>query len=579
MKTQSRFHSVPACWTVVLLFAVLATAPRLDAATFVTQQAYLKALNTGAGDGLGNSVAISGDTIAVGIPGDDSGAIGVNGDAFDNSRTNSGAVAILVRAQGVWQQQAWLKASNPDMGDLFGAAVALDGDTLAVGAFWEDSAARGVNGDQTDNSATNSGAVYVFQRTGTNWAQQAYLKLSNTEGGEEFGRAVAISGDTIVAGAALEWSAATGVNGDQADNSAPVAGAAYVFVREGTNWTQQAYLKASNTEASDRFGDSVAIDGDTIAVGAVFEDSGATGANGNQFDNSITNSGAVYVFVRTATNWTQQAYLKASNPGTSIRSGFTIGDEFGTSVSVSGGTLVVGARNEASASAGINGDQSDNSLPLVGAAYVFARTGVTWTQQAYVKPVNPRLCSEFGWSVAALDEGRILVGARSERSKATGVNGDAFNFGALQSGAAYLFTRAAGTWSQAAYLKASNTETYDYFGVAVAGSGDTLLIGAPGEDSAAVGVNGNQADNTAPGAGAAYLFTSTLVPDLTLFRNSPGATVISWPSPSTGWYLQQNTVLNGGTWTTPPDTISDDGSTRSITINSSGGQRFFRLAQ
>src|SRR5690606_5534334 len=122
----------------------------------------------------------------------------------------------------------------------------------------EDSNATGVNGDQSSNNATNSGAAYVFVRVGTTWTQQAYLKASNTGNDDHFGTAVSISGDTIVVGATLEGSNATGVNGDQNNNDASNAGAAYVFVRYGTEWVQQAYLKASTTEAGDVFGSAVA---------------------------------------------------------------------------------------------------------------------------------------------------------------------------------------------------------------------------------------------------------------------------------------------------------------------------------
>jgi hypothetical protein len=155
-------------------------------------------------------------------------------------------------------------------------------------------------------------------------AQQAYIKASNAgvpSPGETFGNnqnfgwSVAIAGDTMVIGAPFENSSATGVNGNQANNSAADSGAAYVFVRNGTNWSQQAYLKASNTGANDFFGFRVAVSGDTVVVGAVLEDSNATGVNGNQGNNNAVNSGAVYVFVRSGKNWSQQAYLKASNTG------------------------------------------------------------------------------------------------------------------------------------------------------------------------------------------------------------------------------------------------------------------------
>ena len=193
-------------------------------------------------------------------------------------------------------QQAYLKASNTDGGDKFGYAVSLSGDTLVVGAVWEDSNATGVNGNQADNSASKSGAAYVFTRSGGVWSQQAYLKASNTEAGDYFGNAVSLSGDTLVVGAYLEDSNAIGVDGNQADNSASKSGAAYVFTRNGTTWSQQAYLKASNTEAGDFFGYAVSLSGDTLVVGADLEDSNATGVNGGQADNSAPDAGAAYVY-------------------------------------------------------------------------------------------------------------------------------------------------------------------------------------------------------------------------------------------------------------------------------------------
>jgi hypothetical protein len=168
---------------------------------------------------------------------------------------------------------------------------------VVIGAVGEASNATGVDGNQSDNSASAAGAAYVFTRSGTTWSQQAYLKASNTEAGDLFGDSVAIDGDTVMVGAPYEASNATGVDGNQGDNSAYAAGAAYVFTRSGTTWSQQAYLKASNTGAGDLFGYSVAIDGDTVVIGAYGEASNATGVDGNQGDNSALNAGAAYVFV------------------------------------------------------------------------------------------------------------------------------------------------------------------------------------------------------------------------------------------------------------------------------------------
>jgi len=330
--------------------------------------------------------------------------------------------------------------------------------------------------------------------------QQAYLKASNTDAEDFFALRLAISGDTIVVGAPGESSGATGVDGDQDDNSAPFAGAVYVYVRTNGVWTQQAYLKASNTDSNDEFGVSVAISGDTIVVGALGESSSATGVNGNQADNSASFSGAAYVFVRNDGVWAQQAYLKASNPDPD--------DTFGGSVAISGDTIVVGAAGEDSNTTGVNGIQSDNSASEAGAAYVFFRSsGGAWAQQAYLKASNTDIGDAFGLSVAISDDW-IVAGAFLEDSNATGVDGNQADNSAMGAGAAYLFVRINGVWTADAYLKASNTEAADDFGRRVAISGSRLVIGAFGEDSNTTGVNGSQSDNTATNAGAAYVFTS-----------------------------------------------------------------------
>jgi len=470
----------------------------------LVQQAYLKASNTGAFDTFGSAVAVSGDTLVIGAPEEDSNATGVNGNQANNSALGSGAVYVFVRSGGAWIQQAYLKASNTQAGDLFGSSVAVSGDTLVVGAHAESSNATGVNGNQANNSAAGSGAAYVFVRSGGVWSQQAYLKASNTGGGgiqnnpDSFGYSVAISGETVVIGAYREDSSATGVNGNQANNGEVESGAAYVFVRSGGVWSQQAYLKASNTDALDEFGMAVGISGDTVVVGARGESSNATGVNGNQANNAEPAAGAVYVFVRSAGVWSQQAYLKASNTQAS--------DVFGQFVAISGDTVVVGADSEASNATGVNGNQANEQAYFSGAAYVFVRSGGVWSQQAYLKPSNTGDYDRFGSSVAVSGD-TVVVGAPYESSVATGVNGNQANDNATASGAAYVFVRSGGVWSQQAYLKASNTAVNDLFGSSVAVSGDTILVGAPLESSNATGVNGNQADDSALVAGAAYVFT------------------------------------------------------------------------
>jgi hypothetical protein len=462
------------------------------------QQAYLKASNTDPGDWFGWSVAVSGDTMVVGANREASNATGVNGDQSNNTRNLSGAAYVFVRAGNSWVQQAYLKASNTGGGDQFGEFVAISGDTIVIGAVGEDSSATGVNGNQADNSAESAGAAYVFVRSGSTWTQQAYLKASNTQAFDLFGSSLAISGNTIVVGAYQEDSASTGVNGNESNNGASNAGAAYVFVRTGDTWTQQAYLKASNTGAGDNFANSVAISSNTVVVGAVLEDSFATGINGNQSSESALDSGAAYVFVRAGNTWTQQAYLKASNT-TDIYSAF-----FGESVAIADDTVVVGATGESSSARGVNGNQSDYQASSAGAAYVFVRSGGTWAQQAYLKASNTRTFYVFGNSVA-LSGNTAVIGSRNEASSATGVNGNQSNVSAVGAGAAYTFIRTGSTWRQVAYLKASNTESTDYFGRSVSVSGGAVVIGAYVEDGSSTGVNGPSNENGLS-AGAAYQF-------------------------------------------------------------------------
>ncbi len=459
----------------------------------LTQQAYLKASNTGAGDLFGLSVAVSGDTAVVGAPYEDSNATGVDGSGGNNSAPDSGAAYVFVRLGGTWSQQAYLKASNTGVNDQFGTSVAVSGDTVVVGAPYEDSSATGVSGNQNDNAGLDSGAAYVFTRSGGVWSQQAYLKASTTSGvvgnGFVFGYSVAVSGDTVVAGALQEASNATGVNGNQANSSAAFSGAAYVFFRSGGTWSQQAYLKASNTQANDYFGVSVAASGETVVVGAYFEDSSATGVDGDQNDNLAGESGAAYVFVRSSGTWSQQAYLKASNAGA--------GDWFGVSVAASGDTVVIGALNEDSNATSVDGDQNNNLAGDSGAAYIFVRSSGLWSQQAYLKASTTRAGDWFGVSVA-LSGDAAVVGAQFEGSAP------------LWAGGAFVFARSGGIWSQQTYLKASNAGANDRFGASVAVSGDSVVIGAFSEGSNATGVNGNQSNNSAGQSGAAYVYSPTV---------------------------------------------------------------------
>jgi len=425
--------------------------------------------------------------------------------AEDSTTTNTYTIDVTRQTAASLAQTAYIKASNTDFDDYFGMGMVLDGDTLVIGAWGEQSNATGINGNQADNSANDSGALYVFVRDPSGvWSQQAYIKTSTSEAYDNlvWHRSVALDGDTLVAGAYSEDSNATGINGDQSDNSALGSGAVYVFTRDVNNlWSQQAYIKGSNTEADDGFGYQVAVEGDMLVVSAKGEASSATGINGDQADNSAPGAGAVYVFTRDINDvWSQQAYIKASNA--------EAGDGFGIWANVlDGDTLAVAAVGEDSSATGIDGDQSDNSADRAGAVYVFTRDASdVWSQQAYIKASNTEPLDFFGTSVA-LDGDSIAIGAVFEDSNANGINGDQTDNSASSSGAVYVFERdASGVWSQTDYIKASNSDGGDRF-YRVFLEGDTLIVGAIGEASTATGINGDQFDNNATISGAVYVLT------------------------------------------------------------------------
>ena len=481
------------------------------------QDAYLKASNPNLNDYFGQSVAIDGDTAVVGAPGEES-----NGTSqTDNSQSQAGAAYVYVKSGGVWTQQAYLKASNVEGGDVFGIAVGISGDTIVVGASYE---ASGNAANQNDNSASGAGAAYVFVRSGGVWTQQAYLKASNIDSSDEFGFAVAISGDTIVVGAHIESSNGSGPN----NNSAFAAGAAYVFVRSGGVWTQQAFLKSDDPDAGDEFGFSVGISGDTIIVGSFFDDGPS---------NPGSEIGAAFIFVRTGGSWSQQTILRASNGEDN--------DLFGSSVAVDGDTAVVGATGEASN--GVGGP-TDNSLSTSGAAYVFKRTGGTWAEEAYLKASNVDGGDEFGSAVSVSGD-QVLVSAKAEESNGAGGQSDN---SASAAGAAYIFKRTSGNWAQTDYLKASNAESNDNFGYAVAISGLTAVVGARAEASD----GSSQANNAAPNTGAVYAF-STPAP---VTPPSPSGTTVSSVITTTG------NLGSGGTATVTVTVTNGSGSQVTPTV-------------
>lgn len=484
----------------------------------------------------------------------------------------------VVMPAGTWQPKsiAYLKASNTSKEDQFGSAVALsgDGNTLAVSAVDEDGAGKGVNpvvkaGKGGKETITNSGAVYIYTRTAAGWKQQAYLKASNTGEGYQFGNALTLTNDgsLLAVGSIGEASSATGINGNQNDNSMPGAGAVYVFARRGATWSQQAYVKSSNTGGpvvGYQFGYSVSLssDGSTLAVGQTSDPSNAPGINGDQKNTSAPDSGAVFVFTRDGDSWTQQAYVKAWNTvQRGVLFGYSVGlsgngdtmavgtydedrgrgavyafirkdgkwaqqmrltasnaepgDSLGCSIGISddGNTIIAGAFDEDAILPGIqppnSGADDEPSDTSSGAAYVFVRKDGKWSQQAYMKAFNTRENDQFGWALAISRDGdTIAVGSHLEDSGARGINGDMKDTAGEDSGAVYIYKRSGDSWEPAAYVKPSNTKPAEEFGISVALSADgkMLAAGATKENSAAKGVNGNQKDATATNAGAAYVY-------------------------------------------------------------------------
>ena len=391
-------------------------------------ESFVKASNTGLNDQFGSPVAISddGSTLAVSAVFEDGGGAGVNPGWDDDAIAQSGAVYLFERRAGAWSETAYVKASNagePGDGDTFGYAISLsgDGNTLAVGAPSEDSAAAAIDGDAADNSSEASGAVYVFERNGGDWSQQAYVKSSGNAPGALFGYAVALDadGDRLAASAYDE-------DGGR--------GAVYLFARNGGAWSEEARLQPSNVETQDSIGVWIDIsdDGERVAAGSPDEDSllrGVVPAGEAANDEaSNTSAGAVHVFAMDGGAWTQEAFIKASNTG--------LEDWFGYRLALDGegATLAIAAPNEDSAAVGLEVNADDDSAPEAGAVYVYRRDGREWSHEAFVKSPDGEQFDEFGSAVALSNDGRTLVvGARFD----DGAGEDAV----ADSGAAHVFER------------------------------------------------------------------------------------------------------------------------------------------
>jgi len=377
---------------------------------------------------LGASDGAAGDFLGIAVAiSGDTAVVGASRDAV--SATDSGSAYIYTRSGDVWTQRAKLTASDGAFNDIFGSSVAISGGTVVIGAERDDS---------------NAGSAYVFTGSGTTWTQQAKLLAADRAASDSFGYSVSVSGDTALV---------------SAHGESEGKGAAYVFVRSGATWTQQAKLTADDGVAGDLFGYSAAVSGDTAVVGAYADaDNGAY-------------AGSAFVFVRAGTTWTQQAKLLADDGAPY--------DVLGCSIAISGDTVVVGAR-----------DDDDKGLSS-GTAFVFTRSGISWTQQAKLVAADGAGSDKFGNSVAVSGD-TVVIGAPWDDNAA------------YDTGSAYTFTRSGTSWTQRVKLTSQDGAESDFFGWSVAISGDTALIGAYADDNAN-GIN----------AGSVYFFGPAM-PPLTL---------------------------------------------------------------
>lgn len=377
------------------------------------EQAKIRASDGAKFDYLGSVVAVKGDT------------------AFVSSNE---AVYVFVKEDGAWQQrQRLVQPGGAVRGNGFGSGMSIGGDFAVIGA-----PGTSVNG------MSLVGAAYVYERFLDNWYLVKILTASDGKAGDEFGVAGSIDGETIVEGI-------LGVNRLVAPIY--VQGAAYVFVKNGADWTQQQKLTASDGNSKDGFGYSVGISGDTVIVGAV------------SISTLHFNQGAAYVYVRTGTTWNQQQILSASDGAER--------DRFGISVAISGDTAVVG-----------NVEFNFQSPPTRKAAYIFVRNAGVWTeQQRLVSPDGPA-GGDFGNEVG-ISSDTVIVGSP----------GYSQAFYGDKRGAAYIFRRVSSGWTSEKTLVSSDGTTTDCFACAVSLSGDTALVGAP---IYTVGTNYNQ--------GQAYVF-------------------------------------------------------------------------
>jgi hypothetical protein len=436
------------------------------------------ASDRGAGDQFGINISISGDRAVVGAYFEDEDISG------GNPLVDAGSVYIFELNGGVWSETAKLVASDRGAGDYFGFRVDISGDRVIVGAYLEEEDASG--------SATLAGAgsAYIFELNGSVWSETVKLVAADRDINDRFGFSVSISGDRAVVGAYQEDEDASGGNPEI------FAGSAYIFELSGGIWSETTKLVASDRGTEDRFGRAVSIDGDKVIVGAHYGDEDVSGGA------YLLNAGSAYIFEFSGGTWVETAKLVASDRGQ--------GDTFGSSVSISGGKVIIGADLE-------DEDVSGGaSLADAGSAYIFELNGGVWSETVKLVAADRDINDRFGFSVSISGD-RAVVGSYQDDEDVLG--GDSL----YNAGSAYIFEFSGGVWSQTTKLVASDRSGGDNFGIDVSISGDRVIIGARTEDEDVSG------GSTLQNAGSAYIFNTcpinpnVTVSGATLTANTTGA--------------------------------------------------------
>ena len=417
------------------------------------------ASDRGTGDNFGATysevIAIEGDYAIVGASFEDHDATG------GNFASNAGSVYIFKNTNGIWSQVQKIVASDRAAEDQFGTSVAISGDYIVVGAFNEDEDATGAN------YALNAGSAYIFKNTSGTWSQVQKIVASDREAYDAFGVSVAISGDYVIVGASGEDQDVVGAN------YVANAGSAYIFKNTSGTWSEVQKIGASDRGAQDNFGVYVAISGDYAFVGVPWEDEDVSG------NNYMSVAGSAYIFKNTSGTWSQVQKIVASDRAA--------GDQFGTSVAMSGDYVIIGAFAEDEDATGANYALN------AGSAYIFKNTSGTWSEVQKIV-TSDRAAGDYFSVSLAISGDYAIVSAYGQDYDAAGANY------VVNSGAAYIFKNTSGTWSEVQKIVASDRATSDNFGFAVAISSDYIIVGARSEDHDAAGANYVQ------DAGSAYIF-------------------------------------------------------------------------